>query len=54
MIDVLNAELGAALAAGDLEAARVAHEAIGRLLGAPGAAGDVADLAAARARRGRR
>ncbi|WP_437828067.1 hypothetical protein [Sorangium sp. So ce1153] len=27
----------AALAAGDVEAARIAHETIGRLLGAPGA-----------------
>lgn len=33
MIASLNAELGAALHAGDLEAARVAHEALGRLLG---------------------
>ncbi|WP_437980856.1 hypothetical protein [Sorangium sp. So ce117] len=43
----------AALAAGDVEAARIAHETIGRLLGAPGAdAGGVIDLAAERARRG--
>ncbi|CAN96463.1 hypothetical protein predicted by Glimmer/Critica [Sorangium cellulosum So ce56] len=43
----------AALAAGDVEAARIAHETIGRLLGAPGAdAAGVVDLAAERARRG--
>jgi hypothetical protein len=43
-----------ALAAGDVEAARIAHEAIGRLLGATGAdAGGVIDLAAERRRRGR-
>ncbi|HTN84190.1 MAG TPA: hypothetical protein VL242_10905 [Sorangium sp.] len=43
----------AALAEGDLEAARIAHETIGRLLGAPGAdAGSVIDLAAERSRRG--
>jgi hypothetical protein len=36
--------------AGDLEAARVAHEALGRLLGAVDAA-SVVDLAAARAKR---
>ncbi|CAN96461.1 hypothetical protein predicted by Glimmer/Critica [Sorangium cellulosum So ce56] len=44
---------GAALAAGDVEAARIAHETIGRLLGAPGAdAAGVIDLAAERVRRG--
>ncbi|MGK4000644.1 hypothetical protein [Sorangium sp. So ce1024] len=43
----------AALAAGDVEAARIAHEAIGRLLGAPGAdAAGIIDLAAERVRRG--
>ncbi|WP_437961337.1 hypothetical protein WME76_17980 [Sorangium sp. So ce119] len=43
----------AALAAGDVEAARIAHETIGRLLGAPGAdAAAVIDLAAKRSRRG--
>ncbi|WP_437709623.1 hypothetical protein WMF45_34385 [Sorangium sp. So ce448] len=43
-----------ALAAGDVEAARIAHETIGRLLGAPGAdaGGGVIDLAAERIRRG--
>ncbi|WP_437627957.1 hypothetical protein [Sorangium sp. So ce1151] len=42
-----------ALAAGDVEAARIAHETIGRLLGAPAAdAGGVVDLAAERSRRG--
>ncbi|WP_437994385.1 hypothetical protein [Sorangium sp. So ce145] len=43
----------ATLAAGDVEAARIAHETIGRLLGAPGAdVPGVVDLAAERARRG--
>ncbi|WP_437727051.1 hypothetical protein [Sorangium sp. So ce861] len=43
----------AALAAGDVEAARIAHETIGSLLGAPGAdQGGVIDLAAERSRRG--
>ncbi|WP_437753191.1 hypothetical protein [Sorangium sp. So ce1389] len=43
----------AALAEGDVEAARIAHETIGRLLGAPGAGAGVAvDLAAERSRRG--
>ncbi|WP_437277514.1 hypothetical protein WME90_40705 [Sorangium sp. So ce375] len=43
----------AALAAGDVEAARIAHETIGRLLGAPRAdAAGVIDLAAERSRRG--
>ncbi|AUX23345.1 uncharacterized protein SOCEGT47_038680 [Sorangium cellulosum] len=42
-----------ALAAGDVEAARIAHETIGRLLGAPGAdVAGVIDLAAERTRRG--
>jgi transcriptional regulator with XRE-family HTH domain len=41
-----------ALATGDVEAARIAHETIGRLLGAPGAdAAGVIDLAAERTRR---
>jgi len=52
MIGTLSAGLVAALAAGDLEAARIANEAIGRLLGpAPPAAaeaGAVLELAAAR------
>ena len=43
----------AALAAGDMEAARIAHETVGRLLSAHGAdPRDVVDLAAERARRG--
>ncbi|WP_437331194.1 hypothetical protein [Sorangium sp. So ce381] len=43
----------AALAAGDVEAARIAYETIGRLLGAPEAdAAGVIDLAAERVRRG--
>ncbi len=55
MIAALNAELGLALDAGDLEAARVAHQALGRLLGsAAGDAPPVLDLAAERARRGSR
>jgi hypothetical protein len=45
--------LGAALAAGDLWAARVAHETIGKLLAAAeaGAASPVVDLATERERR---
>ncbi|WP_441291907.1 hypothetical protein ACSRUE_16990 [Sorangium sp. KYC3313] len=43
----------AALAAGDVEAARIAYETIGRLLGAVEAdAAGVIDLAAERVRRG--
>ncbi|WP_437996574.1 hypothetical protein WMF26_36985 [Sorangium sp. So ce185] len=42
-----------ALAVGDVDTARVAHDTIGRLLGAPGAdAAGVIDLAAERVRRG--
>lgn len=52
MIAVLNAELGAALAAGDIEAAKVAHDALGRLLGTDKPAAPVADLSAERRRRG--
>ena len=54
LLAALAAALPAALAVGDVEAARVAHEAIGRLLGSAGAAraGDVVDPAAVRARRG--
>lgn len=48
----LNAMQGEALRAGDTELARVLHEAIGRLLGKPGDAAPVADLAAERAKRG--
>jgi hypothetical protein len=43
-----------ALEAGDLEAARVAHEAIGRLLGTEGNAAPVVDLARVRRDRGGR
>lgn len=52
MIAALNVELGAALEAGDLEAARVAHETLGRLLGTDKPATPVADLNAERRRRG--
>ena len=50
----LAAGMRAALAAGDVEAARIANEAIGGILGAAGAesAGSVIDLAAERGRRG--
>ena len=51
MIGALAAGLVAAVAAGDLEAARIANEAIGRLLGpssAPAGTGAVVDLASAR------
>lgn len=55
MLAHLSADMGAALATGDTEAARVAHDAIGRLLGAPAlaaAAGAVVvDFGAERARR---
>ncbi|NUQ72077.1 MAG: hypothetical protein HUU21_00660 [Polyangiaceae bacterium] len=48
----LAEDLKAAIEAGDLEAARVAHEAIGRLLGSTAAKNaTVVDLATARARR---
>jgi hypothetical protein len=47
------ADLGAALAAGDLWAARIAHETIGKLLAAaqPGDGAPVVDLAAERRKR---
>ncbi len=54
----LYSDMGAALAAGDLEAARVAHDAIGKLLAAmrpgdgPGDGAPVVDLAAEREKRG--
>ncbi|MCC6653448.1 MAG: hypothetical protein IT348_20020 [Candidatus Eisenbacteria bacterium] len=55
MIASLNVELGAALDAGDLEAAKVAHDALGRLLGADDTkARPVTDLAVERAKRGRK
>lgn len=50
MIAALNTELGAAIAEGDLEAAKVAHEALGRLLGGA-TPGPVLDLATERRRR---
>ncbi|WP_159397658.1 tyrosine-type recombinase/integrase [Sorangium cellulosum] len=54
----LGEGLAAAIVAGDVESARVAHEAIGRLLGGPTppqgeVAADVLDLARERERRGR-
>ncbi|XXT25329.1 hypothetical protein WME94_27750 [Sorangium sp. So ce429] len=53
LLSQLAEGMRAALAAGDVEAARIAHETIGRLLGAPEAdAAGVIDLAAERARRG--
>jgi hypothetical protein len=49
MIGSLSAGLVAAFSAGDLEAARIANEAIGRLLGpATADAGTVPELPAAR------
>ena len=48
MIAALHAELGAALAVGDIEAARIAHEALGRLLGTDAPTAAVSDLAAER------
>ena len=53
MIAALNADLGAALAEGDLEAARVAHEALGKLLGTDAPRGPVVDLGAERKKRTR-
>ncbi|XXX81388.1 contractile injection system protein, VgrG/Pvc8 family [Sorangium sp. So ce134] len=59
LVAQLGEGLGAAAAAGDVEAVRVAHEAIGRLLGAPsqGAAASVqapvVDLTAERGKRAR-
>ncbi|WP_437851535.1 hypothetical protein [Sorangium sp. So ce363] len=53
----LGEGLRAAIVAGDVETARVVHEAIGRLLGAPAPEGetavDVVDLARERERRAR-
>jgi len=51
MLAALSAGMTAALAGGDLDAARVAHEAIGRLLGSPVRGAEVVDLAAERERR---
>jgi hypothetical protein len=53
-LESLSTVLVAALAAGDIEVARIANEAIGRLLGAAGSEqGAVVDLAAERVRRER-
>ncbi|XYH94666.1 hypothetical protein ACMHYB_43600 [Sorangium sp. So ce1128] len=54
----LGEGLRAAIVAGDVETARVAHEAIGKLLGGPTSpqgedAAEVLDLARERERRGR-
>jgi hypothetical protein len=51
MLAHLSADMSALLAAGDVEAARAAHEAIGKLLGAHGLPAVVVDLAAERERR---
>ena len=54
MIEQLSRGMTAALAAGDLEAAHVAHEAIGKLLAAPAGPGAaVVDLDGERSKRGR-
>jgi hypothetical protein len=59
MLAHLYSDMGAALSARDLDAARVAHEAIGKLLAAmqpgdgPGEGEPVVDLARERERRGR-
>jgi hypothetical protein len=47
----LNAELAEALRLGDLEAARVAHEALGRFLQGGAESREVVDLAAERVKR---
>lgn len=57
MLAALSAAMTAALAAGDTEAMRVAHDAIGRLLGVPGALdahAPTAEVVALVAERGRR
>jgi hypothetical protein len=53
LVELLTATIATATAAGDLHAARVAHEALGRLLmeAEPGAP-TVADFASERAKRG--
>jgi len=53
MLAALSAGMTSALAAGDLEAARIAHDAIGRLLGSTAPPSAVVDLAEERERRGR-
>jgi hypothetical protein len=53
LVGALSAAIAAATSAGDLHAARVAHEALGRLLAEPEpGARAVADLASERAKRG--
>jgi hypothetical protein len=54
MLEQLTTGMRASVETGDLEAARVAHEAIGRLLGSPSTAAPVVDLADARRKRGDR
>jgi hypothetical protein len=55
LVAALTETITTAAAAGDLHAARVAHEALGRLLAEPEpGASEVADLATERARRERR
>jgi hypothetical protein len=55
LITALTETIAAAMAAGDVHAARVAHEALGRLLAEPGPNdATVADLGAARAKRASR
>jgi hypothetical protein len=56
MLAHFHMDRGAALAAGDLGVAQIAHEAIGKLLAASAPTGDAApvvDLARERERRGR-
>jgi len=48
MVEQLSRAMGAALTAGDLDAARVAHEAIGKLLAAPTDRSAVVDMEAER------
>jgi hypothetical protein len=48
MLVHLTEDMRAALAAGDVEAALLAHDVIGRLLGARGTSGAIVDLGAAR------
>ena len=49
----LHADLAETLRVGDIAAARMAHEALGRLLEEDGEPADVVDLAVARAKRAR-
>ena len=55
MLEQLSAGMRAAVETGDLEAARVAHEAIGKLLGPEAGVGaPVVDLGGERRKRGSR